>query len=227
VKDLAALDHSADLVRFGPGETLFQAGDLLGELNYLLIGQIGATDPQSALDDTLVDIQLPVRPLCLPAVLLGLPAPVGAYTLTAGRLITLPAYRLREMILRSPGLVRSFLDGALREAHEQAHDIRSLKLQSSVQRLAAYLCGLIKDPNESPARIVLPFEKRRLAARIGCKEENLSRAFKALRQFGVVTQRNAVIARDVPALRAFASAAGWRKTSKGLRRRERSLALSG
>ena len=35
VKDLAALDHSADLVRFGPDETLFQAGDLLGELNYL------------------------------------------------------------------------------------------------------------------------------------------------------------------------------------------------
>ena len=29
-KDLAALHHSADLVRFGPDETLFEAGALLG-----------------------------------------------------------------------------------------------------------------------------------------------------------------------------------------------------
>jgi CRP-like cAMP-binding protein len=212
-KDLAALDHSADLVRFGPDETLFEAGNQLSELNYLLIGQIGATGPQSADDNTLVDILLPVRPLCLPAVLLGLPAPVGAYTLTAGRLITLPAYRLQEMIRSNPGLARSFLDGALQEAHEQAQDIRSLKLQSSPQRLAAYLLGLIKDPNESPARFVLPFEKRRLAAKIGCKEENLSRAFAALRKMGVVTQRSTVIARDVPALRAFAQASGRRPIS--------------
>lgn len=213
VKYLAALDHSADLVRFGPDETLFQAGDLLGELSYLLIGQIGAMGPQSTDDSTLVDVMLPVRPLCLPSVLLGLPAPVGAYTLTAGRLITLPAYRLREMIRSSPGLARSFLDSALQEAHEQAQDIRSLKLQSSSQRLAAYLFGLIKDPNESPARIVLPFEKRRLAAKIGCKQENLSRAFAALRQIGVVTQGSVVIARDVPALRLFADASGWQKTN--------------
>ena len=213
VKDLAALDQSADLVRFGPDETLFETGDLLGELNYLLVGQIGATGPQSAADNTLVDILLPVRPLCLPAVLPGLPAPFGAYTLTAGRLITLPANRLLEMIRSSPGLARSFLDGALEEAHEQTQDICSLKLQSSPQRLAAYLLGLIKDPNESPSRIVLPFEKRRLAAKIGCKEENLSRAFAALRQIGVVTQRSVVIARDIPALRAFANASGWRKAS--------------
>ena len=212
-KDLTDLDRAADLVRFGPDETLFEAGDQLSELNYLLIGQIGATGPQSADDNTLVDVMLPVRPLCLPAVLLGLPAPVGAYTLTAGRLITFPACGLREMVHRSPGLARSFLDGALREVHEQAQDIRSLKLQSSSQRLAAYLLGLIMDPNESPARIVLPFEKRRLAAKIGCKEENLSRAFAVLRPMGVATQRSVVIARDVPALRAFACASGWRKTS--------------
>ena len=227
VKDLAALDHSADLVRFGPDETLFQAGDLLGELNYLLIGQIGAMAPGSTGNDTFVDIILPIRPVCLPAALLGLPAPVGAYTLTSGRLITFPADRLREMIHRGPGLARSFLDGALREAQEQAQDIRSLKLQSSPQRLAAYLLGLITDPNETPARIVLPLEKQRLAAKIGCAEENLTRAFAALRSIGVVTERSVVIARDVPALRAFASASGWRKIIPDVTRSARKPAVGG
>jgi CRP/FNR family transcriptional regulator, transcriptional activator FtrB len=119
--------------------------------------------------------------------------------------------KLRQSVEGRAGLARSFLGGALREAQEQAQDIRSLKLQSSPQRLAAYLLGLITDPNESPARIVLPFEKRRLAARVGCAEENLARAFAALRSIGVVTERSVVIARDVPALRAFASASGWRR----------------
>jgi CRP/FNR family transcriptional activator FtrB len=211
-KDLASLDVSADLVRFGPDEALFEAGDQLGDLNYLLVGQIGATCPQSGEDNALVDVLLPVRPLCLPAVLLGLPAPVGAYTLTAGRLITLPAYLLQEMIDRSPGLARSFLDGALQEAHEQALDIRSLKLQSSSQRLAAYLLRLIDDPVAEPARFVLPLRKDLLAHIIGCTKEQLSRAFTALRQIGVVTERRTVIARDVPSLRAFAAATGWRRT---------------
>src|SRR3954447_18194170 len=85
-KDLKALDDCADLVRFGPDETLFEAGDQLSELNYLLVGRIGATDPRSK-DGSFVDLMLPIRPLCLPEVLLGLPAPVGAYTLPAGRLI--------------------------------------------------------------------------------------------------------------------------------------------
>lgn len=211
-KDLADLDRSADLTGFGPDEKLFEAGDQLSELSYLLTGYIGAKDPRSTNGDTLVDILLPVRPLCLPAVLLGFPAPVGAYALTAGRLITFPADRLREMIHRRSGLARAFLDGALGEAHEQAEEIRSLKLQSSPQRLAAYLLQLITDPDESPARIVLPFERRLLAAKVGCAEENVTRAFAALRRLGVVTEREVVVARDVPALKAFASTSGWRRT---------------
>src|SRR3954453_2683875 len=92
-KDLGDLDRSTDLVRFSPDETLFETGDQWSGLNYLLVRNIGITDPRATNNDSLVDILLPVPPLCLPAVLLGLPAPVGAYTLTAGRLITLPADR--------------------------------------------------------------------------------------------------------------------------------------
>jgi hypothetical protein len=71
--------------------------------------------------------------------------------------------------------------------------------------LAAYLLGRVNESELSPARFVLPFEKRMLAARIGCSQENLSRAFAALRRIGVETQRGAVLIRDLPALRAFTS----------------------
>ena len=97
-----------------------------------------------------------------------------------------------------------FLDHALASMREQTLELCQMKLRSSVQRLAGFLLGLVEDPEMNPAQFVLPYEKRFLAARIGCTQENLSRAFAALRRLGVETQRGIVVLRDVPALRAFA-----------------------
>jgi CRP/FNR family transcriptional activator FtrB len=95
------------------------------------------------------------------------------------------------------------LEYALRETQDLALSLNGLKLRTSSQRLADYLLGLISDPSENPARFVLPFEKRLLAAKIGCSQENLSRAFAALRRVGVETQRGVVVVRDVPRLQAY------------------------
>ena len=108
------------------------------------------------------------------------------------------------MIRAKPALALPFLDHALAGMREQTLELCSMKLRSSVQRLAGYLLGLVEDPEMSPARFVLPYEKRFLAARIGCTQENLSRAFAALRSRGVETQQGVVVLRDVPGLRAFA-----------------------
>lgn len=201
---LASLNETADLARIGPDETLFRPGDLLTELNFLAAGQIGATRLHRDGQLALVDVLLPPGPLCLPAAWLGLPAPIGAQTLTSVRLIVLPVRDLRAIIDTEPALALPFLNFALFEAHELARDIGDLKLRSSAQRLARYLLDLSRHTQLAPARFVLPFEKRLLAAKIGCSQENLSRAFAALRRLGVETQATVVVLRDVPALRAFA-----------------------
>lgn len=209
--DLALLNGSADLVRFGPGDWLFQAGDRLSECSVLLAGEVGAAHPHTHGQAALVDVVLPVRPLCLPAALLGAPAPVGAQAITSGRLIAFPVDELLEMIRGDPSSGAPFLAHALQEAQEQALQLCALKLRSSGQRLAEFLLNLIVDPHQNPARFVLPFEKRLLAAKVGCSQENLSRAFAALRRIGVQTQRGIVVVRDVTALREFASAASHRQ----------------
>jgi CRP/FNR family transcriptional activator FtrB len=142
--------------------------------------------------------------LCISAALLGLPAPIGARTLTSARLIVLPVSEITAVLQGSAELLTAFLNYALAEAQALTQEIAALKLRSSAQRLAAYLIGLIVEPNLSPARFVLPFEKRFLAAHIGCSQENLSRAFAALRRFGVETQRGIVVIRDVGGLSAYA-----------------------
>jgi CRP/FNR family transcriptional activator FtrB len=207
---LIALNEKADLIRFGPGEVLFRAGDLLTELHFLCAGNIGTTCPHGRDEHALIDVMTPVRPICLPAVLLGLPAPIGARSLTGGRIVALQADRLREVVHADAQLAWSLSEQALREAHETVLELRDLKLRSSSQRLAAYLLGLIDDPTAKPARFVLPFEKRLLAAKVGCSQENLSRAFAALRRVGVETQRAIVVVRDVQVLSAFAGASTHR-----------------
>ena len=49
----------------------------------------------------------------------------------------------------------------------------------------------------------LPFDKRLLAARLGCRQENLSRAFAALRRLGVETHGARVILHDIASLRDY------------------------
>jgi CRP-like cAMP-binding protein len=207
---LGKLNELADLARVGPGEVIFGEGDPANELNILLSGYVTMSRAQAAGGDALTDVVGPVRPLAFATVLLGLPAEIGAKTVTSCRLIVLPATELRGMIATAPGLSLPFLDHALSEARDLALESAQLKLRSSAQRLAEYLLGLIEDPEVLPARFVLPFEKRFLAGKIGCSQENLSRAFAALRRIGVDTQQAVVVVRDVAALRDFARIGGPR-----------------
>jgi CRP-like cAMP-binding protein len=200
---IAALNNLADLARLGPDEVLFREGDQMAELNILLAGFLAETQGKNG-EDALTDVIGPVRPIGFAPAMLGTASPTGARTITSARLIIIPAADLRAMIRAKPALALPFLDHALAGMREQTLELCSMKLRSSVQRLAGYLLGLVEDPEMSPARFVLPYEKRFLAARIGCTQENLSRAFAALRTRGVETQQGVVVLRDVPGLRVFA-----------------------
>jgi CRP-like cAMP-binding protein len=200
---LELLNDAADLVRLGPDEMLFNEGERSAELTFLLGGQVLAVNALPNGENAPIDVLLPVRPLCLPAVLLGLPTPVGMLTATSVRLVVIPVSEVQAVIRKVPACGLRFLDWALAEAQEIAREISRLKLRSSAQRLAEFLLGQVEGQDHVPARFVLPFEKRLLAAKIGCSQENLSRAFAALRRLGVETQRAAVVMRDLSALRAY------------------------
>lgn len=201
---LSRLNDQGDLARIGPGEVLFRNGDRLDDFHILLSGFIALTNSRGNGQDSVTGIAAPVKPLAFAASLRGDPAPTGARTVTSVRLIILPAADLRAMIGANPALAPALLDYALTATQELQQEICHLKLRSSAQRLSEYLLGLAGDPAETPARFVLPFEKQFLAGKIGCSQENLSRAFAALRKLGVETQRGVVVLKDVPALRRFA-----------------------
>ena len=200
---IAALNNRADLARLGPDEVLFREGDRLAELNILLAGYVAESHGKNG-ENAMTDVIGPVTPIGFASAMLGKASPTGARTITSARIIVIPTPELRAMIRAKPALALPFLDHALTGMREQTLELCAMKLRSSVQRLAVFLLGLVEDPDMSPARFVLPYEKRFLAARIGCTQENLSRAFGVLRSHGVETRQGVVVLRDVAGLRAFA-----------------------
>lgn len=204
---LARLNDLADLARVGPGEVLFDEGQPPDQLFILQAGCVTTSRRASQGGEILTDVVTPVRLLAFATVLLGMPAETAAKTVTSSRLIIVPAMELRSIIAEQPRLGLAFLDYALVEARALASERAQLKTRSSAQRLAEYLADLVEDPRQSPARFILPYEKRFLAGKIGCSQENLSRAFAALRQHGVQSHQGVVVVRDVMALRRFAGLA--------------------
>ncbi len=65
--------------------------------------------------------------------------------------------------------------------------VKGLKLRTSIERLANYLLKLQKKLG-GKSSFALNVEKRRLASILGMTPENLSRAIKALRPYGVVIE---------------------------------------
>jgi hypothetical protein len=58
------------------------------------------------------------------------------------------------------------------------------RMRSIIQRLGGYLLGLIADPEEKPARFILPYDNELLAARFGCTKEGLVHGFSRLQRIG-------------------------------------------
>jgi hypothetical protein len=76
--------------------------------------------------------------------------------------------------------------------------VRDLKLHTAGPRLGYYLLTRVNGSEDITADFRLPFDKGLLAARLGCQQENLSRAFAALRAYGVETHGSYVILHDIP-----------------------------
>jgi CRP/FNR family transcriptional activator FtrB len=99
--------------------------------------------------------------------------------------------------------VTALLRAEAREFRALLRQVCDLKLRTTAQRLGCYLLSLAPAHHGNATALRLPFDKRLLAARLGCRQENLSRAFAALRGFGVETHGARVILHDIEKLRDY------------------------
>jgi CRP-like cAMP-binding protein len=188
------------------GSRLYTQGQLDVPFCLLLSGQISSfrTAPDGTV--TVVDVTQPSGHAGLQAVLTQLPALTGVETVATSRMIMIDGAGLRELLQQEQSLATAVMRAEAMALRSLVLQVCDLKLRTTAQRLGHYLLELAPDQTSRVVALRLPFDKRLLAARLGCRQENLSRAFAALREIGVETRGARVVLNDVPRLRDYAVA---------------------
>jgi CRP/FNR family transcriptional activator FtrB len=202
---LAQIEAITEMVAARPNEVLSQQGARPQWLHVLMAGQVALSSTAADGTIALVDVLHPMDHFILAAVLARLPCLMSARTVTPCRLLAIEAEALMDLVEREAALANTLLRSVSREFRTMVRQVRDLKLRTAAQRLGCYLLTRVKDGNALNADFRLPFDKGLLAARLGCRQENLSRAFATLRAYGVETHGARVLLHDIPRLKALAA----------------------
>jgi CRP/FNR family transcriptional activator FtrB len=173
-------------------------------LHVLLEGQVALTSAAGDGSTAVVEVLHPFGHFVLASVVTQRPSLMTARAITRSRLLTIGRPALLHLIQREPSLAHAMLRAVSYEYRDMVRQVRDLKLRTAAQRLGCYLLELANNDEVMDAKFRLPLEKGLLAARLGCRQENLSRAFATLRAYGVETHGSRVILHDIPRLRALA-----------------------
>lgn len=203
---LERLARLAEARTLPPGTLLFEQGSSDVALHVLLSGQISTfrTTPDGTV--TVIDVIRPPGHLGLQALLSRLPALIGAQTVTGAEILSFDPNGLLALLTEEPTVAGALLRAEALDVRALVLQVCDLKLRTTAQRLGHYLLSLAQDPSGTSATLRLPFDKRLLAARLGCRQENLSRAFATLREIGVETHGARVVLKDLARLRTYAVA---------------------
>jgi CRP-like cAMP-binding protein len=203
---LDRLAAMSELRSFETGTKVCAQGDLDVPFCIVVSGQMSffRTAPDGTV--TVVDVVHPTGYTGLQAVLTQMPVLTGVEAVAPSRVILIDGSGLRAILKDEPSLATALLRAEAMDFRSLVLQVCDLKLRTTAQRLGYYLLELAPDKTSSSATLRLPFDKRLLAARLGCRQENLSRAFATLREQGVETRGARVVLHDIPRLRDFAVA---------------------
>lgn len=201
MRDLTAGAH---VQRFPAGTLLLLEGDAVDFLYVLLDGQVelhGTWNDQ----ETVLAILRPISTFILAAVVLGADALMSARTLERSEILMIPGDAIRRAMQHDPHFAAAVSRDLAGGYRTMVRAVKNQKLRSSIERLANYLVMLHEsEAPVGPNKVLLRHEKRVLASLLGMTPENLSRAFAALRKYGVSVNGALVTITNLAALGALA-----------------------
>src|ERR1700722_9464104 len=204
------LEHVAsvgDIADVAQGEVLFHEGAMPASLYVLLDGRVSLTGTAADASSAVIDILGPNSSFVLANVLTDEPYQMGADVVANSTVIRIPAASIRAVVTEQPAAAMAMMRAMSAELGAMTRQVFDLKVRIAAQRLGAYLLTLVTEPTATQAEFRLPVNKGLLASWLGGRAENLSRAFLALRAYGVETHGSRVQLHDIARLRAYAGAA--------------------
>jgi CRP/FNR family transcriptional regulator, transcriptional activator FtrB len=201
---LRKLASIARLVDYDEGVEICHQDEPADHLFIVVDGQLASFSTAATGMTAVLEVMQAGETLGLSTVLARLPRLMGVRTVEPSRLLSIEASALLALLEHEVSLVTALLRAEAKEFRALVRQVCDLKLRTTAQRLGCYLLSLSPEQKGNTTAMRLPFDKRLLAARLGCRQENLSRAFAALRGFGVETHGARVILHDIAKLKAYA-----------------------
>ncbi len=185
------------------GTVLCRQGEPATPFYVIVQGQLSGFSTAPNGTTAVVEVMRAGEALGLANVLARQPRQLSAQAITPCELLVIDSAGLLALVAEETTLMTALLRAQAIEFRALVRQVCDLKLRTTAQRLGCYLLDLSQQVQGNTTALRLPFDKRLLAARLGCRQENLSRAFAALRNFGVETHGARVILHDIARLRAY------------------------
>ncbi len=182
----ADLVRAGFLQRFPPGVVLINESDPADFLHVVVEGLVEMFASGGGRDTT-ISIVRPVGVFILAAVLNDQVYLQSARTLEKSQVLMIPAESVRTALVADAAFTRAVITELARDYRSTIKEVKNQKLRSAAERLANWLLRE-DDAQGGTGRIALGFEKRTLSSLLGMTPENLSRAFAALKAYGVATE---------------------------------------
>lgn len=182
-ENFESLMRGAYVQTFPPNVDLITEGDPCDFLHVLFEGSVELFATWNNRETTMATVR-PISSFILAATVRDAPYLMSARTLEKSRIVLLPSTDVRRTFDIDTAFARAMV-GELAACYRSViRNTKDLKLRSSIERLANYILRHHAS-NGGAATFELKTEKRRLASFLGMTPENLSRAIKALRAYGV------------------------------------------
>lgn len=198
----AEIFGSAFLQVFPPQLTLIETGGRADFLHILVDGLVELYTVDGSRDVTMQLVR-PVSSFILAAAYTDQRYLMSARTLTASRILLIPAALLRDAIARDGALAAAAMTELALRYRNIVRSLTDMKLRQTLERLANFV--LMESVRlEDAVQFPLPAEKRIIASLLGMTPENLSRACSALTDHGAIISGPTVQIIDRAALRVLA-----------------------
>ncbi len=201
-ENFAALMRGAYVQNFPPQVQLLTEGDPSDFLHVVVSGSVELFASWNGRETTMATIH-PVTTFILAATIRQAPCLMSARTLERSRIALIPSQDVRAAFEADPTFAGAIVTELAQSYRLVVKSMKDIKLRTSIERLANYLLREQRKAGMEPA-FDLKLEKRLLASYLGMTAENLSRAIKGLRPYGVVVNGSRVEITDQSDLEKFA-----------------------
>ena len=177
------LMQAAFLQRFPPQIQLITEGDPADFLHIVVEGGVELFAAGNG-RETSIEMVRPVSTFILAAVLRDAAYLMSGRTAENSHVLMIPAENVRAIFDRDNVFARAVVRELSGRYRAVVKSLKNHKLRNAVERLANYLLRLHEEQGGAGS-LQLQIDKRTLAALLGMTPENLSRAFAALKPYGV------------------------------------------